>query len=50
MGEVSTVRAKGRLLSDGLSKKRFEFPKVPLFDELLGAQKPAGLPGRHILR
>jgi len=34
---------KGRLLSDGLSKKRFEFPKVPLFDELLGAQKPAGV-------
>ena len=32
---------KGRLLSDGSSKKRLEFPKVPLFDELLGAQKPS---------
>ena len=34
---------KGRLLSDGSSKKRLEFPKVPLFDELLGAQKPTGV-------
>ncbi|HEV8724904.1 MAG TPA: hypothetical protein VGW77_30175 [Candidatus Binatia bacterium] len=34
---------KGRLLADGSSKKRAEFPKVPLFDELLGAQKPAGV-------
>src|ERR1044071_8241492 len=34
---------KGRLLPDGSSKKRAEFPKVPLFDELLGAQKPAGV-------
>ena len=35
---------KGRLLADGSAKKRIEFPKVPLFDELLGAQKPAGVP------
>jgi tripartite-type tricarboxylate transporter receptor subunit TctC len=34
---------KGRLLADGSSKKRVEFPKVPLFDELLGAQKPTGV-------
>jgi hypothetical protein len=34
---------KGRLLADGSSKKRTEFPKVPLFDELLGAQKPTGV-------
>lgn len=34
---------KGRLLADGSSKKRSEFPKVPLFDELLGAQKPTGV-------
>ena len=34
---------KGRLLADGASKKRVEFPKVPLFDELLGAQKPTGV-------
>jgi hypothetical protein len=34
---------KGRLLADGSSKKRVEFPKVALFDELLGAQKPAGV-------
>jgi hypothetical protein len=34
---------KGRLLSDGSSKKRVEFPKVPLFEELLGAQKPTGV-------
>jgi hypothetical protein len=31
---------KGRLLPDGSSKKRVEFPNVPLFDELLGTQKP----------
>jgi hypothetical protein len=35
---------KGRLLADGSSKKRVEFLKVPLFDELLGAQKPTGIP------
>lgn len=34
---------KGRLLPDGSSKKRPEFPKVPLFDELLGANKPSGV-------
>jgi len=34
---------KGRLLSDGSSKKRVEYPKVPLFDELLGANKPSGV-------
>jgi len=34
---------KGRLLPDGSSKKRVEFPKVPLFEELLGAQKPTGV-------
>jgi hypothetical protein len=34
---------KGRLLPDGSSRKRSEFPKVPLFDELLGAQKPTGV-------
>jgi hypothetical protein len=34
---------KGRLLADGSSKKRVEFPKVPLFDELLGTQKPTGV-------
>jgi len=34
---------KGRLLADGSSKKRSEFPKVPLFEELLGAQKPTGV-------
>ena len=34
---------KGRLLADGSSKKRVEFPKVPLFDDLLGAQKPTGV-------
>ena len=34
---------KGRLLADGSSKQRSEFPKVPLFDELLGAQKPTGV-------
>jgi hypothetical protein len=35
---------KGRLMPDGSFKKRVEFPKVPLFDELLGAKKPAGVP------
>jgi hypothetical protein len=35
---------KGRLMPDGSFKKRAEFPKVPLFDELLGARKPAGVP------
>jgi hypothetical protein len=34
---------KGRVLADGSSKKRSEFPQVPLFDELLGAQKPSGV-------
>src|SRR5258705_5288055 len=34
---------KGRLLSDGSSKKRVEFSTVPLFGELLGAQKPTSV-------
>jgi len=34
---------KGRLLQDGSAKKRAEFPNVPLFDELLGANKPTGV-------
>lgn len=34
---------KGRLLADGSARKRVEFPKVPLFDELLGSQKPSGV-------
>ena len=31
------------MLADGSSKKRSEFPKVPLFDELLGSHKPTGV-------
>src|SRR6266850_807365 len=34
---------KGRLLPDGSSKKRVEFPKVPRVEEWLGAQKPTGV-------